>query len=219
MKKELIRLGYQNPELRVHLRPILDAVSNKIGARSSSENIALLVGQGSMTSFILYDISKVEEMVQDEDRFWEEFEDVIVAFGELKKANCKAGLYQVSRTAARKGYGPLLYDIMLSYAKTKGKLGIIPDRKEVSSAARYVWSYYYNKRSDVESFLDKNCRTWDDNVLDAYYSIKKPLNLSDLEMRHYEAKEMAIDQDIVEGKYDIFESHLLEVADSFADII
>ena len=101
MKKELIRLGYQNPELRVHLRPILDAVSNKIGARSSSENIALLVGQGSMTSFILYDISKVEEMVQDEDRFWEEFEDVIVAFGELKKANCKAGLYQVSRTAAR----------------------------------------------------------------------------------------------------------------------
>lgn len=218
MKKELIKLGYTNPKLRKHLRPILDGLykkdPTKIGSRANSDNIALLIGY--RPSFVLYDVTKVQELVRDEDLFWEEMEDAIVGFGEMKEANCKKGLYVVERTAALKGYGPLLYDIMLSYAREEGKLGIIPDRKRVSSAARYVWSYYYTNRKDVGHTLDENCRSWDDDVLDAYYFIKKPLNLSNLERNHEVAKDMAIENDIIEGNLGVFESHLEEVANDFA---
>ena len=46
------------------------------------------------------------------------------------------------------GFGPLLYDVAMEIA---GEKGLMPDRRTVSGAARHVWSYYRNFRSDVES--------------------------------------------------------------------
>jgi hypothetical protein len=51
--------------------------------------------------------------------------------------------YVIQATAARKGYGPLIYDIALSLGKP-----VIPDRHAVSKQARQVWQKYMT-RSDV----------------------------------------------------------------------
>jgi hypothetical protein len=49
----------------------------------------------------------------------------------------------VVRSAAEHGYGPLLYDIALSFYR------YVTSDSEVSDDAIKIWDYYYNKRSDV----------------------------------------------------------------------
>ncbi len=53
------------------------------------------------------------------------------------------GAYVVQAAAARKGYGPMLYDLALSLGRP-----VVPDRTSVSPAARKVWDRYVT-RSDV----------------------------------------------------------------------
>ena len=57
-------------------------------------------------------------------------------------------VYTVSRSQAKDGYGPLLYDVAMEYATLKGS-GLMPDRSSVSTDAQKVWQYYLNNRSDV----------------------------------------------------------------------
>ena len=64
--------------------------------------------------------------------------------------NCADG-WIIVRTEAKKGWGPLLYDIAIEYATQNGG-GLIADRKIVSSAALKVWQIYLTKRKgDIES--------------------------------------------------------------------
>jgi len=65
------------------------------------------------------------------------------------KGPCHGG-WTIKATEAKKGWGPLLYDIAIEFATEKGS-GLIPDRSSVSSAALKVWQSYLTKRSDVES--------------------------------------------------------------------
>lgn len=61
-------------------------------------------------------------------------------------SSCKA--WEVMNSYAREGYGPMLYDVAMEFA---GKEGVVPDRGEVSPAARQLWSYYMkSRRSDVD---------------------------------------------------------------------
>lgn len=53
---------------------------------------------------------------------------------------------EVEGVAAEKGYGPLLYDIVMAMED-----GLTPDRNSVSDTAAGVWDYYKNKRQDVEA--------------------------------------------------------------------
>jgi hypothetical protein len=55
------------------------------------------------------------------------------------------GAMSVSGSAARKGHGPLMYDIAMSMF---GR--ITADRNSVSPSAANVWSYYFSKRPDVK---------------------------------------------------------------------
>lgn len=61
--------------------------------------------------------------------------------------SCRA--YMVQLSAAEKGYGPLLYDIAMSWAKKHGNFGLVSDRSNVSNAAFNVWRYYNRIRKDV----------------------------------------------------------------------
>lgn len=57
-------------------------------------------------------------------------------------------IYEVKATAAEHGYGPLLYDIAMSYVYPGW---LTSDRENISPEALSVWSFYYNNRnSDVE---------------------------------------------------------------------
>lgn len=51
--------------------------------------------------------------------------------------------WEVRYTGAQKGWGIILYDLMLSIA---GKQGLEPNRASVSPMARKVWDYYFTKR-------------------------------------------------------------------------
>ena len=55
----------------------------------------------------------------------------------------------VAYVEAKKGYGPLLYDVAMEIATMKAG-GLVADRTIVSDDAYDVWDYYVNERSDVE---------------------------------------------------------------------
>ena len=63
--------------------------------------------------------------------------------------NCD-GAWIVAGSEADAGWGPLLYDVAIEWATLNGN-GLTPDRYEVSAAARRVWDYYLNNRSDVKN--------------------------------------------------------------------
>ena len=64
-------------------------------------------------------------------------------YGECNKA------WEIIRSAAEKGYGPTLYDLVMSVSPH----GLTSDRSEVSGDARKVWSRYANNRSNVDKLL------------------------------------------------------------------
>ena len=74
---------------------------------------------------------------------------ILIGFAEMsKEPGNPYDSFTLERTAAEKGYGPLLYDIMLSIADKKGS-PVSPDRYSVSSFAKKVWQYYHDKRKDI----------------------------------------------------------------------
>lgn len=70
--------------------------------------------------------------------------------------NCN-GAWEVVRSAAEGGYGPTLYDMVMSISPN----GLTSDRNSVSGEAQNVWSFYANKRSMIDKmFLDPNEYTY-----------------------------------------------------------
>jgi len=73
------------------------------------------------------------------------FYDSILAFIQVEDPETPSwNAKEVKYSAAEKGYGPLLYDIVMA---DTGKL--VPDRNTVSADAEKIWNKYMN-RSDVE---------------------------------------------------------------------
>jgi hypothetical protein len=68
-------------------------------------------------------------------------------------------IWEVVNSVAKKGYGPLFYDIAMEYVVGRlGDLGITSDTSTmVSGEATRVWDFYLNNRPDVEKeFLPDN---------------------------------------------------------------
>jgi len=60
------------------------------------------------------------------------------------------GAYTVTWVSvSESGWGPLLYDLAMEVATSKGS-GLTPDRGSVSYEANKVWNYYFTNRADVE---------------------------------------------------------------------
>ena len=60
------------------------------------------------------------------------------------------GVYIVSSSKVKDGYGPLLYDVAM---ETAGQAGLKPDTLTVSDDASAVWKHYESSRPDVDSKL------------------------------------------------------------------
>lgn len=71
----------------------------------------------------------------------------------LQRIQVEGGtIWEVVSSGAKKGYGPLLYDIGMEYVVGRiGGLGITPDRSNVSGEAQGIWDFYLNRRPDVEN--------------------------------------------------------------------
>jgi hypothetical protein len=68
--------------------------------------------------------------------------------GQVIADKINSSLYAVQSSAATKGYGPKLYDIVMEAATAEGAM-LTSDRRTVSDAAKGVWAYYFKNRSDV----------------------------------------------------------------------
>lgn len=58
------------------------------------------------------------------------------------------GVPNVVASAANKGYGPLMYDIVMAHEG-----GLTCDKLSISDDAAYIWQYYFSNRKDVEKKL------------------------------------------------------------------
>jgi len=55
--------------------------------------------------------------------------------------------FQVTKSAADKGYGPAAYDFLLMEVHPDG---VMPDRESITGPAQKIWFYYFDHRDDVE---------------------------------------------------------------------
>jgi hypothetical protein len=88
---------------------------------------------------------------------------------EMSTATCVDKTYEVMSSAAAKGWGPMLYDVMMEYLTNRKKASLTSDRGMVSTAAKNVWDFYLNNRSDV----DKIRMDISDDSLDFIYGSKR----------------------------------------------
>ena len=58
--------------------------------------------------------------------------------------------WHVYGSGAKKGWGPLLYDLAIELATLNGG-GLIADRRDISPDAKKVWNYYSTNRNDVKA--------------------------------------------------------------------
>lgn len=103
--------------------------------------------------------------------------------------NGKVG--DILSSCANKGYGPLMYDLALSSAYP-GFLA--PDNHSVSEEAQRVWSYYFNKRPDVEKqFQAEEC-----SDLSCTHSAAKNVE-GDIDIETLQDKKFEFDEQIRTG--------------------
>jgi len=100
--------------------------------------------------FVLYDNSKYFRTSS--------LQEACVAFVILEKNEgpCRGSL-QVTRSFAEKGYGPTIYDLVMSFIPE----GITSDRTEVSPEACILWKNYFD-RADIKKapIVDMNSAMW-----------------------------------------------------------
>lgn len=65
----------------------------------------------------------------------------------------EGSIWEVEDAQAKRGWGPLLYDLAMEYVCSRlGDLGITADSSMVSGEAQNVWRFYFENRSDVEKY-------------------------------------------------------------------
>lgn len=118
-------------------------------------------------NFVMYDWSHAEERIAEQYNNGEEIdiEDAISGENENGYSAIAAvirierdpysqgcnGAWEVTRSAAEGGFGPTLYDMVMSISPN----GITSDRRSVSRSARKVWDFYAHNRPEIEKrFLD-----------------------------------------------------------------
>lgn len=69
---------------------------------------------------------------------------------EMNSGTCVDKTYEIMSSGAARGWGPMLYDVMMEYLTNRKKASLTSDRAMVSTAAKNVWDFYLNNRSDVE---------------------------------------------------------------------
>lgn len=105
--------------------------------------------------------SFVEVSYQHRDGLDDSIEGMLVA-EQMSESDCVANSYEITSAEATKGWGPLLYDVMMEYLTSSRKAILTSDRAMVSADAKNVWDFYLNKRSDVEKVrLDISGKTLD----------------------------------------------------------
>ena len=162
-------------------------------SEASSQGLALIIKEmGDGDVYVVYDpehlldwcIEGVKNGDKPEDSIQKNGTGGVVGVIATEKNKSKYGPCNdgvvVTNAAAKKGYGPMVYDIVLSMGNP-----VSPDRNAVSKDAQAVWNTYLNSRSDVEKIpLDDmtNPRTSDPRDDCKFYTANEdPKGLKDPE--------------------------------------
>lgn len=146
--------------LREYIRLIVEAPVKPVEATKMGAALIRLKDELTMYDPNFY-LTKVEELLDDDEievlddvkfekRIEAIFKDPMGIIGYIKlgspskKGEC-GGAWRPRYVAARKGFGPLMYDIAMAHSPN----GMIPDRKHISKFARPLWKFYMDNRPDV----------------------------------------------------------------------
>lgn len=138
-------------DLRRYVRILVEAA---VSAKQAAEGGVALYRRKSdkFVHYILYDPKALAEIIEDEGfysgRFKKPLGEIILSYIQAypRSGECNNAT-QITVSVATKGYGPLLYDIVMSDSDG----GIMPDRNSTSDQAKKVWQYYA-KRGDIDTF-------------------------------------------------------------------
>jgi hypothetical protein len=199
-------------------------------AKIKSQGLALLRHRHEdMSAYVLYNPAVAYDVFtsgkKDEDGDPQIPKDVVTSgkfivgvIATHQPSHPSNGAKEIKMTAAVKGYGPYLYDVVMGMEG-----GLIPDRNSVSDKAKKVWGKYQS-RSDVKhQELDdvENPKTPDKADDSKVYpgGEKNPLNYSYTISRTPEAGElMARHEDLVDAveKNSSYDRHAIDLAIVFA---
>ena len=142
-----------------------------------SEMALKLIKNGESILFILYRPSVLTKYFQT----WESTDGLTVGMMHIVLSEDSNKIYEVKAAAAEQGYGPTLYDIVMSYVAPKY---LMADRKEVSDAARNVWRYMFDNRKAEYDMLSvseedkwKTSEGEDIPFINQAYRLKKKLSI------------------------------------------
>lgn len=181
--------------------------------------VASLARQG-LALMILGDNNRRQYILWDTDEYFDQykihsdgdsFEPLKIVVGYIKtKSDPYCNYWQVETSAAEKGYGPAIYDIVLSDIFPEG---LTSDRFMVSDAAKNVWNYMFNNRAhEIEHVqVEDECRSRNSeendsrNYIFKMKSYTKP-DVSQLVANNNKAIEFAQDPDYVKSHVGILAS-------------
>lgn len=183
MDLELLRQFVSETVIRIREKRLAEAAATPTDA--VSHGMALIVKEtGSQVDYVLYSIEGLKKRL-DGDKNSKYICGVIQVWKHPDDEY--DGATEVNKVAAEKGFGPLMYDIVLADSPN----GVIPDRTGTKKAAQTVW-HKYAARSDIQSeeipddILAGNYLVGD-KVLDRRYIAKSPINYKSLVHAHEEA--------------------------------
>ena len=122
--------------------------------RYRNDYVIYLLFHPSLLGEILFDEKSISEIAYSPQIYG--MIRAYTAYAEKEPTEC-SGAWELDRAAAKKGWGPTMYDIALGDSPN----GVMSDRMSVSDKASPVWDFYYNKRPDVKKNpLDLFGRNW-----------------------------------------------------------
>ena len=136
-------LEHLNEDIDEAAKSVKEAISEKLAAYTSDHFIILYNPQIA--------ISNIQNNINDGELVANiiNFNNAIVGYVLFDKdGSCDS--YEVKQSAALSGYGPLLYDLVLSHIYPNF---LTSDRTSISDKARNIWNFYLNKRPDVNKVL------------------------------------------------------------------
>lgn len=184
--------------LRQLIKQIVEAAFNTEYA--SSKSLALLVeNYPNSLRIVLYDPSSILDFISDESEWLTAFNQ----YGDIALNAIKATLDidrhrgkcwdagEVVASAAEKGYGPMMYEIGMSFCPG----GLFADRLSVSDSAKNVWKKF-DQRSDVQKLhfddiqfprtppKEDDCKIVDDPILNKAYKTRNQSDKTSLLANH-----------------------------------
>ena len=137
--------------MRIRLRALRQVIREALitekamsPASAVGDKLALYINK-YLGAYLLYDPVELAKQLSGDNITTEAAYGVVIVKMHSDPDHLQWGAKEIEFTAARSGYGPMMYDIAMADVG-----GLVPDRGAVSDAARGIWKFYKNNRPDVK---------------------------------------------------------------------